>query len=287
MSCGIYKTTNTINNKVYIGQSSNIEERWKKHRYANDNFAIHKAIRKYGIENFSFSILEECPKEILNEREVYWTIFYNSLEEGYNMIPGGSNGAGYAKGIPVQQYSLNGEYVATYPSAKQASKQTGIQHTDICRCCRGEYSRAGLYQWKYEGSKKQIFSINKEFIRIQCPINQYALDGTFIRKYPTLADATKETGISKSIICNVCKGKGHTAGGFRWSYEGQPLEIKERKKLSSRKKVQQFDKQNNLVQQFDSLTDAANITGINCANIGQVCNGKRKTAGGYIWKYLE
>ena len=76
---GIYKITNKVNYKVYIGQSINIEERWKHHKlyYSNKklkeyNTKFYRAIRKYGIENFDFEIIEECPIELLNEREKYW-----------------------------------------------------------------------------------------------------------------------------------------------------------------------------------------------------------------------
>lgn len=287
MSCGIYKITNTINGKTYIGQSSNIEERWKKHKYANDDFAIHKAMRKYGIENFTFSIVEECATEELNNREIYWINYYNSLEDGYNMIPGGSNGAGYAKGIPVEQYSLGGKYIATYDSAKQASEQTGIQHTDICKCCREQATRAGLYQWRYENSKKLITPIDIQVINIQRKVNQYTLNGQFVAQYETLAKASEMTGISKSIICNVCKKKKncHTAGGFRWAYEGENVDLTISSTVS--KKIYQYDKAYNLIAEYSSLTEASEKTGINRGNIGQVCNGKRKTAGNYIWKYKD
>ena len=55
MSIGIYKIENLINHKVYIGQSIEIERRWQKHLGAKDDFVIHRALRKYGKENFSFS----------------------------------------------------------------------------------------------------------------------------------------------------------------------------------------------------------------------------------------
>jgi group I intron endonuclease len=69
MICGIYKIENLINGKIYIGQSIEIEQRWKKHLAASDDFLIHKALRKYGKENFSFTILEECDLLKLDERE--------------------------------------------------------------------------------------------------------------------------------------------------------------------------------------------------------------------------
>ena len=72
MSCGIYKIENLINGKVYIGQSIEIERRFKKHLTAKDNTVIHKAIRKYGKENFSLQILEKCDTILLDDRESYW-----------------------------------------------------------------------------------------------------------------------------------------------------------------------------------------------------------------------
>ena len=96
---GIYCITNLVNNKKYIGQSSEIERRWKEHiKEANkgsNKSILYQAIRKYGLENFKFKILEECNLEELDERERYWIKFYQTyppnLEKGYNMSPGGEN----------------------------------------------------------------------------------------------------------------------------------------------------------------------------------------------------
>lgn len=75
---GIYKIINTVNGKVYVGQSINIYERWAQHKYKSIypeelgyNSAIHAAMRKYGFENFIFEIIEECEPELLDERERY------------------------------------------------------------------------------------------------------------------------------------------------------------------------------------------------------------------------
>lgn len=100
---GIYKVTNNINNKVYIGQSNQIEARWKKHchrsLYDNGtdyNCVFYRAIRKYGLENFTFEVIEECKEEELDEKEKYWIKQYNSFLgfencNGYNMTLGGQN----------------------------------------------------------------------------------------------------------------------------------------------------------------------------------------------------
>ena len=88
---GIYLITNKVNGKKYVGQSIDIERRWKSHIIASkkSELHIHRAIRKYGIDNFDFSILEECSVDKLDEREIYWISELDTYNNGYNMTIGG------------------------------------------------------------------------------------------------------------------------------------------------------------------------------------------------------
>ena len=97
---GIYKIENLISGKVYIGQSRNIEKRWIAHRTrpfnSNSNqydSPLYRSIRKYGLENFSFVVLEETAIEDLDDREKCWIEYYDShnKEMGYNMTGGGDS----------------------------------------------------------------------------------------------------------------------------------------------------------------------------------------------------
>lgn len=90
---GIYKITNKINNKSYIGQSNNIERRKREYFDWNKTSIqyIDRIIRDLGKENFSFEVLEECPLEKLTEREKYYIKKYNSFYDGYNKTKGGQN----------------------------------------------------------------------------------------------------------------------------------------------------------------------------------------------------
>ena len=87
---GIYKIT--IDNKNYIGQSIDILERWRHHinNYLdiNNTLPLYQDMRKYGIENTNFSILELCEKEQLNEKEEYYNRLYQAYENGYNQSRG-------------------------------------------------------------------------------------------------------------------------------------------------------------------------------------------------------
>ena len=94
---GIYKIQNLINQKCYIGQSINIDRRWKDEKRTafditakNYNYPISQAFRKYGLENFNFEIIEECLQSELNEKERYWINYYDSFFNGYNQTLGDS-----------------------------------------------------------------------------------------------------------------------------------------------------------------------------------------------------
>lgn len=94
----IYKITNTINNKIYIGQSSlTLKQRVNRHLHQsnknNPKMKICRAIKKYGFSNFKFEIIEDgiFNSILLNEREIYWISLLksNNKELGYNTLPGG------------------------------------------------------------------------------------------------------------------------------------------------------------------------------------------------------
>lgn len=91
--CGIYKITNNINKKVYIGQSIHIFQRWKEHKrkFKNGNSYLYKAMRCFGINNFTFDLVCECEKEQLNrlEKEYIEHFKSNQKEYGYNLTNGG------------------------------------------------------------------------------------------------------------------------------------------------------------------------------------------------------
>lgn len=96
---GIYKITNKINGNSYIGQSIHIEKRIKEHKLKYNwerekNKTLYQAFQKYGIENFSFEIIEECEPNVLDSREQFWINYYDTYNNGYNMTCGGETNYG-------------------------------------------------------------------------------------------------------------------------------------------------------------------------------------------------
>lgn len=94
----IYKITNTVNGKSYIGQTiQDVKERFYQHCAVKCDravlqMAIHKAILKYGKSNFTVEVIEEVESNSLNDRERYWIEYYGSYNNGYNSTKGGQDG---------------------------------------------------------------------------------------------------------------------------------------------------------------------------------------------------
>jgi group I intron endonuclease len=138
---GIYLITNNVNGKVYVGQSINIERRYSEHLRSGQpekyslknkrdiNTPIHLAMQKYGISNFSLSILEECLKEELDDKERFWIHYYDSTnkEKGYNIGLGGQESFAL-KGENHSQAKLNQKEVN---EIKKLLKETDLTLTEI------------------------------------------------------------------------------------------------------------------------------------------------------------
>jgi len=109
----IYKVINLINGKIYIGKAENVEERWQKHLSSartNRGFVFHKAINKYGKDNWDISIIEKCESEkIALEREIFWIAKYKTnickygSEFGYNLTDGGEGISGNVRSPESRQ----------------------------------------------------------------------------------------------------------------------------------------------------------------------------------------
>ena len=104
----IYKITNKVNGKSYIGQTiQSVKERFYQHcatkcSQAILNMVIHKAITKYGKSNFTIEVIEEVESANLNDRERYWIRYYDSYNNGYNSTEGGQDGIKLFKNLDTE-----------------------------------------------------------------------------------------------------------------------------------------------------------------------------------------
>lgn len=167
---GIYKVTNKINGKVYIGQSVDIGRRWRQHMTAEDDSYFHKAIQKYGVENFEWEVIEQCKKKDLDEREVYWIEYYDSFNKGYNRTKGGDGVSGgedhprWKGGVSSDPEYSKQYYQANKEQKKQYSKQHYKQYYEENKEKVKEYKEANKEKKKEYDKQyyKQYYAVNKE-----------------------------------------------------------------------------------------------------------------------------
>ncbi len=220
MSIGIYKIKNLLNGKLYIGQSVNIEQRWRMHIIELKNNRHHSAClqnawNKYGEENFEFSIIEECQIDQLNLREMYWIDKFDSYKNGYNLTIGGGNTESFSKSII--QFDCNGNELHRYSSISEAATSTGVGGSQISACYLHKRKTAGGYIWQYEEGFTNIPQWHFD-ARMFKQICQLTKDGELINTFPNSAEAKRVTGICDTSIIRCCYGKLGTAGGYVWSF---------------------------------------------------------------------
>ena len=288
---GIYKIQNLINGKIYIGQSIHIKARFNAHKSEARNGntrPLYNAIRKYGVENFSFEIIEECSKEKLNEREIYWIKKYDSFHNGYNLTPGGSEP--YKVDIDLI-YSLwdDGK------SMKEIAEIANIGKTSVYNylCDYKNYSvsesnrRGGILAYKTAIKNNNHYHYNNNCDdNLETKIIQYSLTGEHIKDWYSQNQIERELGINSELIWRVLNGKQKQAGGFQWRRIGdEPKDIS--KEAQYRFGVIQYDLNGNEVNRFPSLKAAAIAMKCDPRNISRVCKkeNNRKTACGYKWEY--
>ena len=289
----IYKITNTVNNKVYIGQTTqSLENRWKGHlRVANANvphFALQKAINKYGSKNFIYEILEDnIDKKNLNAREEYWIKKYNSHgPNGYNCTDGGED-VGRRVVYKLDISTLN--IIEKYESATEAAEKNNCDLSALSKVCRleGNHASLGGFRWCYEELYDQLKDSHIKTALCQRKI--YGIDPAtekIIHSYSSVKEATKD-GYDQSSISSCLTGKIRTYKGLNWCYAD---EFYNYKPLFSFKRVAQMDLNNNVLQIWNNAKDAElelQLPSDAKTSIRRVCRNKQKTAYGYKWKYVE
>lgn len=272
MITGIYKITNKLNNKVYIGQSIDIEKRWEAHKFYsyNEKTALQLAFKKYGVSNFNFEIIEKCDKEKLNEREQYWIKFYNSYgENGYNMNFGGENKNSL-------DYDLILHCYLEEQSIHKTSERLNI-HRDSVRKVLNLFN---ISYNKEQGEPKKIIMIDP-----------YSLKE--LKIFNSLKEASDYVKISDATIRKHLSGKLSTAGGYYWKELGvektfEPLTNQQRK-TTKPLQIEQYDLNGEFLQLFKSLSQANQSVNKHRSNtqIKEVCEGKKQEAFGYKWKYRK
>lgn len=222
----IYGWYNTKSEKWYIGQTVNPEGRFNCHidRAINkkDKTYFYNSIRKYGLENFVYCVLEEnVLRENLNMREMDWIEYYDSFYCGYNMTAGG-NQTIFSEEFKEKMSEANKGRIP-WNKGKHGiySEETLKKLSESLKGKPGYWTNKHLS----EETKKKLSESLKGKPSWQKgkpsynrkPVSKYDLNGNFIKKYDCITDALKENP-KAGHIGEVCNGYRKQTGGFIWKY---------------------------------------------------------------------
>jgi len=272
MISGIYKWTSP-SGKSYIGQSSNLQLRRKQFENFNNIYTtgskITNARNKYNdISFWSYEVLEYCDLSMLNEREMYWISAFNTFYgNGYNSTLGGDGVKG-----------LFGELNPNYGNSWTDEMKKEFSNN------KKEYFKTHDNYWKGKHLAKETCEKIGDFFR----------NKTYEELY-----GEEKAKLIKEKISKVHKGRKQNKEWIKKRSSqriGKPLSEETKRKISNslignvasnRKAVCQYDLDGNLLNTFNSLKEAANITKCNVNGICQCCKGRRDNVKNYIFKYLE
>lgn len=198
----IYKITNDINGKIYIGKTEfSIIKRLDEHihdafRERNEKRPLYAAMRKYGAEHFHIELIEETDNP--NEREIYWIEQYGSFKKGYNATRGGDGKKYLDYELIIKTYNevKNQAEVARLLNISVDSVHNILVNNNINLISSAEVSAKAF--------GKPVAQLDKNTLEV-------------IKIFPSVIAAENELGIQRHIAA-VCNGKRKTAGGYSWKY---------------------------------------------------------------------
>lgn len=222
----VYKITNSINHKVYIGitKFNNPNNRWKNGFGYRKNSLISKAIKKYGWSLFSKEVLHDnLSKEAACAFEIKYIKEYKNLNLSYNIGNGGEGSNSVSETTKEKLRQYKGEKASMY--GKKHSKESiekirkGSIGRPVSLKTRQKISEANK---KYNGmrGKTHTEKVRKQVSeRFSIPVLQYTLQGEFIKEYPSITQAQLELNIISNHIGCCCIGRRKTCSGFIWKYK--------------------------------------------------------------------
>ena len=276
----VYCITHKTSGKKYIGQSFDVERRWREHKNArnltsenntNKSYSslVHNAVAKYGVDDFTFEIVENCTADNICEREIHHIEVNDCLHpRGYNLLKGGRGASG-------------GHHAETRKKMSESHKGKII--TDITKA---RMSAARM------GEKNPAFGGDGTFVK---PVAQYDLNGTYIKSYPSCSAAAKalKCDARRQIIASSALGGQKTAYGYQWREKDDgstdfPASVEKHiiGQYLNRRAVISID-ENDVEQRYNSVNDAARLLNIKGPNISAALKNPNARTKGYRWKYAD
>jgi group I intron endonuclease len=201
----IYKITNKVNNKCYIGQTRrSLRVRWTEHCGKKENCKrLSGAISKYGKDSFLIEQIDSAESiDELNKKEVYWIVFYKSSDRkfGYNIEIGG-----------------DGKFTGDSTLEKLKNRKHPSEFYDWSFIMKNKKPAWSTINYKGKKSKEHCLNISKN-AHLRRSVNQFDLEGNFIAFFETIKKASIATNVGRNSISACCVGRTKIGKGFIWKY---------------------------------------------------------------------
>lgn len=265
----VYITINLCNGKFYFGVHKTNPDVFDgyigagvyRQSCANKDTAFHRAVRKYGYDNFKRTIIATFPDTDEGKKQAY-ELESNLVTETllkskncYNTALGGFGSIDLEEKKTVYQFDLNGNYLRSFKSVREAAKFINISDEyntlkAIRNNCLETSNSSFGYYWSYK--KEFNYSPNSKLRKVA----QYTISGKFLRYFDSISDAERELQ-----VCTIAQAitKKYTSGGFQWRYyNGDNSDISALVSVYTKNKIfpiKMYDKNMNFIKEYDCVID--------------------------------
>lgn len=298
----VYITINLCNGKFYIGVHRTNPEIFDGYigcgiyraSQATKNYTLHKAVRKYGYENFKRTIIKTFPDTEEGRKEAFEleALIVNETllksKSTYNTALGGRESTTEDLMKTVYMFDLNGNYLRSFKSARDAASYIQPDNQDSARAaiknnCLGRTNSSFGYFWSY--NKKFTYTTGE----IMKEVAQYTINGKFLRTFKSITEA--EVALSLNSISQAIIKKG-SSGGFQWRYyEGDNSDIPTLINVKTKNlflPIIMYDKQGNVIKEFDCVKQCiSEYPELSASQVNRVLNNTIKSHKGYTFRYKD
>lgn len=292
----IYLTTNKTNNKIYIGvhktENPNIFDGYlgcgvfanAPKSYMNPKTVFQRAVKKYGVNNFYRTTLHvfDTLEEALNMEASLVDLDFIQRTDTYNMVIGGGMPPNLSK--TIYQFDLQGNLIKQWKNQVEVTNFYDCYDDMILNCIKQKRSFLDCY-WGHDIE----IDVSKYRLSRTKSIYQYNSEGTLLQVFNNVRDAALKLDIDKNRIVNAVNNRTSVDGCYFLTINTSIQEVLEYRKTKkgSKKRVYRYTLDNKFDTEFDSVAEAAKMSGLKKGHSISTAIKKFSTSAGYKWSFIK